>query len=121
MAFGRGRGLAAGVGRVHLERGLKVALNIAYCSTNGKPHAELIWSKASNTPSPEAIAAAKGADVVIAVVGITSRHEGDEMPVSDPIIALGDYAISIGGGQPESGAPGLTGRFHIDGQYALPE
>lgn len=38
-----------------------------------------------------------------------------------PIIAEGDYIISIGGGQPETGAPGATGHFHIDGQYALPE
>ncbi len=39
----------------------------------------------------------------------------------NPIIAQGDYTISIGGGQPDTGAPGATGHFHIDGQYALPE
>jgi beta-glucosidase len=39
----------------------------------------------------------------------------------DPIIAEGDYAISIGGGQPDTGAPGVSGHFHIEGQYALPE
>ena len=39
----------------------------------------------------------------------------------NPIIAQGDYAISIGGGQPDTGAPGITGKFHVDGQYALPE
>jgi beta-glucosidase len=39
----------------------------------------------------------------------------------DPIIAPGDYTISIGGGQPDTGAPGVMGHFHIDGQYALPE
>jgi beta-glucosidase len=39
----------------------------------------------------------------------------------DPIIAQGDYTISIGGGQPDTGAPGATGHLHIDGQYALPE
>ena len=38
-----------------------------------------------------------------------------------PIIAQGDYTISIGGGQPDTGAPGVTSHFHIDGQYALPE
>ncbi len=38
-----------------------------------------------------------------------------------PIIAEGDYTISIGGGQPEAGAPGVSGQFHIDDQYALPE
>jgi beta-glucosidase len=39
----------------------------------------------------------------------------------DPIIAHGDYAISIGGGQPDTNAPGVSGHFHIEGQYALPE
>jgi len=39
----------------------------------------------------------------------------------DPIVAQGDYTISIGGGQPDTGAPDVSGHFHIDGQYALPE
>jgi beta-glucosidase len=39
----------------------------------------------------------------------------------DPIIAPGDYSVSIGGGQPDTGAPGVSGRFHIEGQIALPE
>jgi beta-glucosidase len=38
-----------------------------------------------------------------------------------PIIAQGDYTISIGGGQPDTGAPVVTGKFHIDGQINLPE
>jgi len=38
-----------------------------------------------------------------------------------PIIAQGDYTISIGGGQPETGAPTINGKFHIDGQVDLPE
>jgi beta-glucosidase len=39
----------------------------------------------------------------------------------EPIIAGGDYTVSIGGGQPDTGAPGVTGHFHIDGQVDLPE
>ena len=39
----------------------------------------------------------------------------------NPIIAQGDYTISVGGGQPDTGVPGVTRKFHIDGQYALPE
>jgi beta-glucosidase len=39
----------------------------------------------------------------------------------NPIIAQGDYIISIGGGQPDTGVPGVSGHFHIDGQYALSE
>jgi beta-glucosidase len=38
-----------------------------------------------------------------------------------PIIASGDYTISVGGGQPDTAAPSVTGHFHVDGQIALPE
>ena len=100
-AFGGGsRGLASGVGRVHLEKGRKVAIEVSYGNRNGKAHAELIWSKANNAPSAEAIAAAKSADVVIAVVGITSQLEGEEMPVSEPGFLGGDRT-SIDLPQPE--------------------
>ncbi len=98
-AFGGGE-LSAGVGRVHLEKGHKVALEISYGSRNGKARAEMIWAKSNNAPSPEAIAAAKNADVVIAVVGITSQLEGEEMPVSEPGFLGGDRT-SIDLPQPE--------------------
>jgi len=38
-----------------------------------------------------------------------------------PIIAGGDYTISLGGGQPDTGAPGVTGHFRVEGQTDLPE
>jgi len=38
-----------------------------------------------------------------------------------PIIAGGDYTISIGGGQPDTGAPGVTGHFRVEAQIDLPE
>ena len=45
-AFGGGtRGLSSGVGRVHLEKGRKVAIEVSYGTRNSKPHAELIWAK----------------------------------------------------------------------------
>jgi beta-glucosidase len=80
----------AGVGRVHLEKGQKAALSIIYGSMSGKPRTELIWAKVNNAPSPEAIAAAKNADAVIAVVGITSALEGEQMPVTEPGFLGGD-------------------------------
>jgi beta-glucosidase len=39
----------------------------------------------------------------------------------NPIIAQGDYTISIGGGQPNTGAAAATGKFRIEGQVVLPE
>ena len=90
VAFGGGGEPAASVGRVHLEKGHKVALNINYGSNNSKRHAEIFWARVNNAPSPEAVAAAKNADVVIAVVGITSQLEGEEMPVTEPGFLGGD-------------------------------
>ena len=39
----------------------------------------------------------------------------------EPIIAEGKYVVSIGGGQPNTGAPAATGTFFINGTKALPE
>jgi len=86
----RSEGVDASVGRVHLEKGQKAALNINYSVNNGKAQAQLIWTKVRDTVSPEAIAAAKDADVVIAVVGITSMLEGEQMPVTVPGFLGGD-------------------------------
>ena len=52
--------------------------------------AQLIWSKYDPRPSPAAIEAAKNADVVVAVLGITSELEGEEMPVSEEGFKGGD-------------------------------
>jgi beta-glucosidase len=88
--FGGGNEPVATVGRVHLEKGVKAALQMNYGSNNGNAHAELFWARVNNAVSPEAVAAAKNADVVIAVVGITSQLEGEEMPVSEPGFLGGD-------------------------------
>ena len=99
MSFGGGSA-SSSVGRIHLDKGRKVSLNIAYGSNNAKRRAELIWTKVENGPSPAAIAAARDADVVIAVVGITSQLEGEEMPVTEPGFIGGDRT-SIDLPQPE--------------------
>ena len=81
----------AKLGLVHLEAGKTAALRVDYSPTeNGKPDAVLVWSKVDLTPKPEAIEAAKNADVVIAVLGITSELEGEEMQVSVPGFKGGD-------------------------------
>ncbi len=84
-------GMQAKVGRVHLEQGKKVAIKVNYGQARSGPmRAQLIWSKYDRKPSPEAVAAAKNADVVIAVLGITSELEGEEMPVSEEGFKGGD-------------------------------
>jgi beta-glucosidase len=85
------QGVETHLGRVHLVQGEKTALEIQYRSADDrKPTAKLIWSAVNDAPSPEAVAAARKADLVIAAVGITSRLEGEEMPVNQPGFLGGD-------------------------------
>jgi beta-glucosidase len=100
LTYGGGKEPVSQVGRVHMEKGRKVALEFTYGARDGRVQAELFWTKVNNAPSQEAIAAAKNADVVIAVVGITSQLEGEEMPVSEPGFFGGDRT-SIDLPQPE--------------------
>jgi beta-glucosidase len=50
----------------------------------------LVWSKIDLAAKPEAAEAARNADVVVAVLGITSELEGEEMQVSIPGFKGGD-------------------------------
>jgi beta-glucosidase len=87
----QGFGGGTHMGRVHLVKGEKATLNVSFGQRKGeKVGAKLIWAKVDNTPSPAAVEAARKADVVIAVVGITSELEGEEMPVSEPGFLGGD-------------------------------
>ena len=79
------------VGHIHLEQGKKTALKVRYRQTKpGRTQAQLIWSKYDPKPDPAAIEAAKNADVVVSVMGITSELEGEEMPVSEEGFKGGD-------------------------------
>jgi beta-glucosidase len=91
----------AKLGRVHLEAGKPAALHVEYTPPEqGKPNARLVWSKVDLAPQSAAVDAAKNADVTIAVVGITSQLEGEEMQVSEPGFKGGDRT-SIDLPQPE--------------------
>ncbi len=79
------------LGQVHLTRGQAVKLDITYVQFGGqRPLAQLVWAPVRSGVDPAAIAAARKADVVIAVVGITSRLEGEEMPIDQPGFLGGD-------------------------------
>lgn len=79
------------MGRVHLEQGKKASLKVD-CSQNGSEPvlAQLLWKKYDPKPTAQASAAAKNADVVVAVLGITSDLEGEEMPVDEEGFKGGD-------------------------------
>ena len=59
--------------------------------TPGKgPVLRLVWNKAVDDPLAHAVAAARSADLVVAVAGITSALEGEEMKVDVPGFEGGD-------------------------------
>jgi beta-glucosidase len=74
---------------MHLEKGRKYAVRIEQNPARG-PVIKFIWNKVIEHPLERAVAAAKAADVVIAVAGITSALEGEEMTVDVPGFSGGD-------------------------------
>jgi beta-glucosidase len=91
QGFGGPGQVESKTGRVRLEQGKKVEIKVNYSLANGEPKlAQLIWSKYDTKPSAEAVEAAKSADVVVAVLGITSELEGEEMPVEEEGFKGGD-------------------------------
>jgi len=78
-------------GKAHLEAGKAYKLEVEYQRTaNAAPHLRLMWGKIDRGVDPAVVAAAQNADVVLAVVGITSELEGEEMNVNEPGFKGGD-------------------------------
>jgi beta-glucosidase len=71
-----------------LEQGHRYALKIEYA--RGGFGTKLVWLKVISDPIGEAVAVAQQADVAVAVVGITSQLEGEEMKVDVPGFKGGD-------------------------------
>ena len=71
-----------------LSKGHRYAVKIEYLK--GGFGTKLVWLPVSADPSFEAAEAARKADVVVAVVGITSKLEGEEMKVEVPGFQGGD-------------------------------
>jgi beta-glucosidase len=90
MAFNT-NGAETKLGLVHFEAGKVYALKVEYrLNPEASEPPRLVWTKREPGPTPEVIAAAKDADVVVAVVGITSELEGEEMHVSEEGFKGGD-------------------------------
>jgi beta-glucosidase len=73
---------------LQLEKGHRYALKLQYL--RGGVGTKMVWMNRISDPIAEAVAAAKQADVVVAVVGITSKLEGEEMQVDVPGFKGGD-------------------------------
>ncbi|HMH64305.1 MAG TPA: glycoside hydrolase family 3 C-terminal domain-containing protein, partial [Rhizomicrobium sp.] len=71
------------------EKDRKYAVKIEQSPARG-PVLKFVWTRVIDDPLGRAVAAAKAADMVIAVAGITSQLEGEEMTVQIPGFANGD-------------------------------
>jgi beta-glucosidase len=71
-----------------LEKGRRYSVKIEYL--RGGFGTKLVWLQVSADPTQEAVTAAQEADAVVAVVGITSKLEGEEMKVDVPGFKGGD-------------------------------
>jgi beta-glucosidase len=85
-------GVETVTGLVHLEAGTPSQVLVEYQRTNPTAplHMKLVWAKIDRGVDPAALAGAKDADVVVAVVGITSALEGEELLVNEPGFKGGD-------------------------------
>jgi beta-glucosidase len=73
---------------VQLEKGHRYPIKLEY--GQGGTGIRLVWLHVIANPIPDAVALANNADAVIAVVGITSQLEGEEMEVDVPGFKGGD-------------------------------
>ena len=76
------------VAKLELVKGHRYAVKVEYMA--GGRISKLIWLPVSGDPLVEAVSAARQADVAVAVVGITSKLEGEEMKVDIPGFRGGD-------------------------------
>ena len=85
----KGHDSRAMVAEVALEKGRRYPIKIEYFQGRARG-VKLVWRRLSADPAGDAVATARQADVVIAVVGITSDLEGEEMEVAVPGFNGGD-------------------------------
>jgi beta-glucosidase len=74
--------------KLRLEKGHRYSIKLEY--GQGGTGLKLVWLRLVADPIPTAVALAKNADVIVAVVGITSQLEGEEMKVTVPGFKGGD-------------------------------
>ena len=74
---------------VTLEKGKRYPLSVT-TEAHGLSGADLLWQRVSDSADAEMKAAAADADAVVAVVGLTSSLEGEEMPVQIEGFSGGD-------------------------------
>jgi len=66
---------------VDFQSGKKYKIEVFYRNYAGDANIKLLWSRPRTGLTEKAIAAAKEADVVVLVLGLSQRLEGEEMPI----------------------------------------
>jgi beta-glucosidase len=82
---GNGRSLTR---QLHLERGHAYPVRIEYAQEHERGEARFVWHEAG--APKDYVAAARQADLIVAVLGLTSELEGEEMPIDIPGFRGGD-------------------------------
>jgi beta-glucosidase len=75
---------------VRLEKGKRYPIEVRGDAHTGSAGVGLVWKRVSATPERDLRAAAEQADVLVAVVGLTSDLEAEESPVQIPGFKGGD-------------------------------
>jgi beta-glucosidase len=66
---------------VELEAGRLYQIRLEHVSRGLDPQVQLLWAPPEEDPTAQALEVAEKADVVVAVMGLSPRLEGEEMPV----------------------------------------
>jgi len=77
-------------GAVHLKRGQTYRLRVEAFQRATQGDERLLWSPPSDPGAAQAEAAARDADLVLFVGGLTAQLEGEELPLSTPGFSGGD-------------------------------
>jgi len=85
---------------VDLRAGVPARILLEFMDQRADASVQLVWSKPEPTMKERALAAARASDVVVMVMGLSPRLEGEEMPVNVPGFKGGDR-IDIGLPKPQ--------------------
>src|SRR5690606_24380842 len=75
---------------IYMEKGKKYKIEVKYNNYYGNSTAEMLWGVRQEIQLQDAVAAAEKADVVVMVLGLNERLEGEEMDVVVEGFAGGD-------------------------------
>jgi beta-glucosidase len=90
VEFSEGHVVATQWANVDLAAGAPRALRVEYQDRRADARVQLVWARPDANLGADALGAARAADVVVMVLGLSPRLEGEEMPVAVPGFSGGD-------------------------------